>query len=58
MLSLMAGGIRESQKARLRPQASGLAPTFTVMIVTTVIKRPSTTIKSARIEKRKAQAQF
>jgi hypothetical protein len=50
MLSLIAGGISVSQKARLRPQASGVAPTFTVMMVTTAINRPSTKMKSAMIE--------
>jgi hypothetical protein len=54
----MAGGIRESQKARFIPQASGVAPTLTVMIVTTLMKSASIRIKSMMIENRKAHPQL
>ena len=54
----MAGGIRESQNARLMPQASGVAPTFTVMIVTTLMNRASMRMKSAIIENKKAHPQL
>ena len=58
MESLTAGGISLRQKSRLLPHASGASPTFTVMSVTTAMNRPSTTIKSAIMLKRKDQAQF
>ena len=40
-----------------RPHATGAAPTFTVIIVTMAINKPSTTMKSAIIENRKVQLQ-
>jgi len=55
---LIAGGINLSQKSLFRPQASGACPTLTVMMVTTVIKSASITMKSAKIENRKAQPQL
>jgi hypothetical protein len=58
MESLIAGGINLSQQARFLPQASGVAPTFTVMIVTTAMKRASIRMKSQRIANKKAQPQL
>ncbi len=55
---MIAGGIRESQKARFIPHASGVAPTLTVMMVTTVMNRASIRIKSMIIENRKAHPQL
>ena len=58
MESLIAGGIRDSQKARFIPHASGVAPTFTVIIVTTLMNRASISMKSDIIANRNAQPQL
>lgn len=50
--------MRDSQKARFMPQASGVEPTFTVMMVTTLMKRASIRMKSHNIANRKAHPQL
>ena len=54
----MAGGISLSQNARYLPQASGVAPTLTVIMVTTDINKPSIRMKSLTIANKKAHPQL
>ena len=58
MESLMAGGISLSQKARFLPQASGVPPTLTVMMVTMPMKMASMSTKSLTIANMNAHPQL